>query len=119
MYGTLSQPDPTPNDFISAHGCYHQKIQGGPFSLLGPDIIARQAQGLQTYGTALQPHNGRNQLIDAYQELLDALVYLEADLLEKPDARIATIQTIISHQAVFLQEIIGKRSSDGPLNLLD
>jgi hypothetical protein len=47
------------------------------------DIKARMAVGIQTYGTYLRPHNGRNALLDAYQEALDLACYLKQRLVEE------------------------------------
>lgn len=47
------------------------------------DIEARKAQGLAKYGTLLQPMNGRNSLVDAYQESLDQCQYLRQKLEEE------------------------------------
>ena len=47
------------------------------------DMQARDRSGQEKYGTRLQPFNGRNQLVDAYQEALDCAVYLRAALFEK------------------------------------
>lgn len=46
------------------------------------DIEARKAYGLKKYGTLLQPFNGRNALMDAYQENLDLVMYLYQDWVE-------------------------------------
>lgn len=46
------------------------------------DIADRKKFGIAKYGTALQPNNGRNNLIDCYQELLDLLVYLRSEIDE-------------------------------------
>ena len=40
------------------------------------DMKQRHEFGLKKYGTPLQPFNGRDPLVDAYQEMLDACVYL-------------------------------------------
>ena len=40
------------------------------------DMTERDQVGLGRYGTRLQPYNGRDSLIDAYQEALDLAVYL-------------------------------------------
>lgn len=42
---------------------------------------ARHA-GRQRYGTPLTTHNGRDHLVDAYQEALDLAVYLRAHIAE-------------------------------------
>lgn len=46
------------------------------------DIIARRDVGIERYGTALQPNNGRNALLDAYEEVLDLAMYLKQRLVE-------------------------------------
>lgn len=40
------------------------------------DIAARDAAGQKTYGTRLFPGNGRDALVDAYEESLDLAAYL-------------------------------------------
>lgn len=40
------------------------------------DIEERKQFGIRKYGTALQAGNGRNHLQDAYEEVLDLVVYL-------------------------------------------
>lgn len=47
------------------------------------DIQARGEYGLQRYGTRLQAFNGRDALIDAYQEALDLAIYLKQMLIER------------------------------------
>lgn len=51
-------------------------------TLVVEDAAARDAHGRATYGTPLTPHNGRDSLRDAYEELLDAAVYLKNAYLE-------------------------------------
>lgn len=46
------------------------------------DMRERDVVGRQRYGTALTSGNGRDHLIDAYQELLDSCVYLMNELDE-------------------------------------
>lgn len=46
------------------------------WDLVIKDIHDRDKFGTKKYGTRLQPYNGRNALIDAYQEALDLVVYL-------------------------------------------
>jgi hypothetical protein len=46
--------------------------------------LSQRAQiGLQTYGRPLMPHNGRWQLKDLMEELLDAACYLQNELDEQ------------------------------------
>ena len=46
------------------------------FDLVIKDMEARKSLGFERYGAYLQAHNGRDALIDLYQELLDACVYI-------------------------------------------
>lgn len=46
------------------------------------DMRDRDAVGRQRYGTPLTSGNGRDHLVDAYQELLDSCVYLMNELDE-------------------------------------
>jgi len=68
---TEPQPPPVHNDHPSCH------------DLVIADMQERRAFGLQKYGTILQPHNGRDFLIDVYQEVLDQAVYLRGLLFER------------------------------------
>lgn len=64
------QPLPVPND--------REDVQ----SLVMADLAARREVGIQRYGTALQPFNGRSALRDLYEELLDAACYARQRLVE-------------------------------------
>ena len=57
--------------------------QGDIVSLVIADMEARAEKGVQTYGTRLQAFNGRDALIDAYQEALDLAIYLRQFLHER------------------------------------
>lgn len=46
------------------------------------DMTDRDNIGRERYGTPLQPHNGRDALVDCYQELLDGAVYLRQAIEE-------------------------------------
>lgn len=65
------QPLPIPND--------SPDIQ----SRVVEDIEERRKLGIQRYGTALQPHNGRDALRDAYEEALDLVMYLRQAIAER------------------------------------
>lgn len=52
------------------------------WDLVIKDIQERDAIGEKKYGVRLQPFNGRNALIDAYQEALDLVVYLRQQIFE-------------------------------------
>lgn len=47
------------------------------------DMIARDQAGQAKYGTPLRTNNGRDALIDAYQEALDLAVYLRQAIEER------------------------------------
>lgn len=46
------------------------------------DMRQRDEMGRAKYGTPLQPFNGRNAAVDAYQEVLDLAVYLRQLIAE-------------------------------------
>jgi hypothetical protein len=46
------------------------------------DLAARAEMGFKKYGCYLQTHNGRDALMDAYQENLDLVMYLGQALQE-------------------------------------
>jgi hypothetical protein len=47
------------------------------------DILERKAKGMETYGTPLQPFNGRDALQDALEEALDLAAYIKQAILER------------------------------------
>jgi hypothetical protein len=49
------------------------------------DLVARQEVGIAKYGTPLKTHNGRDALVDAYQESLDLLMYLRQWMMENQE----------------------------------
>ena len=64
------EPLPIPNNNVAI------------WDLVKQDIEERNQAGIQKYGTPLQAFNGRNPLIDAYQEALDLVVYLRQAIEE-------------------------------------
>lgn len=65
------EPDPIPNDAFAV------------WSLVIEDMKSRDNAGRLKYGTPLQPFNGRDALVDAYQEALDLVVYLRQAIAER------------------------------------
>lgn len=65
------QPPPKPNG--------HPPI----LPLVIADLQERGRVGLATYGTPLQPFNGRDALEDAYAEALDMCMYLKQAIIER------------------------------------
>lgn len=61
------------------------QVTDGPFiqDLVMVDLAERKQHGIRKYGTALQAHNGRDMLQDAYEEALDLCVYLRGLLAER------------------------------------
>lgn len=59
--------------------------QSGPdiWPLVIKDMEQRNAIGTEKYGTPLQANNGRDPLVDAYQEALDLVVYLRQAIEER------------------------------------
>ena len=53
------------------------------WDLVQKDMAERDQTGRAKYGTPLQPHNGRDALVDAYQESLDLAVYLRQAIYER------------------------------------
>lgn len=47
------------------------------------DMETRRQFGIEQYGTPLQAHNGRDALVDSYQEALDLCVYLRQAIEER------------------------------------
>lgn len=76
MSYTQPQPLPIKNDQPS--------IQ----DLVIDDILERKQSGIRKYGTALQAFNGRDALMDAYQEALDLCQYLRQALEERDNAEV-------------------------------
>ena len=47
------------------------------------DMEARKEIGIKNYGTLLNINNGRDMMLDLYEELLDACCYLKGVMLER------------------------------------
>ncbi len=69
----LSKPEPAPRQNES------QPI----WEMVVEDMQERDRSGRAKYGTPLQAHNGRDALVDAYQEVLDLAVYLRQAIEER------------------------------------
>jgi len=53
------------------------------FPLVVKDIEDRAIMGKKRYSTYLRAHNGRDALVDAYQEALDMVMYLRQAIEER------------------------------------
>lgn len=67
----VPQPDPCNNAYPPVWG------------LVILDMKNRDKIGRVKYGTPLQPYNGRDALVDAYQEALDLVAYLRQAIYER------------------------------------
>lgn len=72
---TLNQPDPETRP---------ESVSVAPFVV--DDIVARARMGVARYGTPLRTFNGRDPLVDCYQEALDLVFYLKQHLMERESA---------------------------------
>lgn len=71
------QPPPTPGTG-DVWAELINEARGTEFERLIPMMAERRQLGIDRYGTPLQRDNGRDHLVDACQELLDAAVYFRA-----------------------------------------
>jgi hypothetical protein len=69
---SAAQPEPPP-----------KPGDGRVLDLVLADLTARAEVGRAKYGTYLQANNGRDALMDAYQEALDLAMYLRQALEER------------------------------------
>jgi hypothetical protein len=53
------------------------------WNLVIQDMNARNEFGRSKYGVGLKPFNGRDTLLDAYEEALDLCVYLRTAIYER------------------------------------
>lgn len=67
----VEQPAPTQND------------RAAVWPLVIMDMAARDQVGRARYGVPLQPHNGRDALRDAYEEVLDQAAYIKSAMIER------------------------------------
>jgi hypothetical protein len=73
MLNSYNKPEPPP--IHSDHPAV--------WDLVVRDIADRDAAGTAKYGRRLQPFNGRDVLVDLYQESLDMVVYFRQMLYER------------------------------------
>ena len=91
----FGQPAPTPNDkpalwpmvIEDVKNLYPNEPEVYASIEIRADMAARDQFGRKKYGVPLQPNNGRDPLKDAYEELLDAAVYLKQTIVEKSERK--------------------------------
>ena len=93
---TVVQQLPTaPADAVDVGNAVVVYLTDRNFTEVAKDHESRIAFGEKKYGQRLKIHNGRNAIMDSYQELLDALSYLMQGHLEG----IPGCLTIFNHTA--------------------
>ena len=84
QYATMNQripTIPTPDKRVDITEFVVARLYPG-CEILKSDFEARRNLGIDRYGCPLYAHNGRNALVDAYQEALDLSVYLAQNDIE-------------------------------------
>lgn len=84
--------------------------------LVKADMRARHELGITRYGTPLRVWNGRDAVIDAYQEALDLIVYVRQarermgaySLKEHGTINVHLALDLVFHNALRLAEILGE-----------
>jgi hypothetical protein len=77
MSQQFTQPEPTPISTPDAQSVTRAVMA---------DLAEREKHGIAKYGTTLQTFNGRNALVDLYQELIDATQYCRQLLMKEQGA---------------------------------
>lgn len=77
MKRSAAIPQPPPKTSAKSKPVIHKLMM---------DLVARRDMGVKKYGTELRTHNGRDALMDAYQESLDLCAYL-AQLIYERDGK--------------------------------
>jgi hypothetical protein len=88
-------------------------IQTQMKKVLLEDITYRSSIGLDRYGTRLKTHNGRDSLIDLYEELLDAYFYAMQHELENSSAMTEVIIEIVEEALSSCLTLLAARESSG------
>lgn len=71
------------NDLVTEQPAPQANDKPAVWDLVMADMKARDQEGRRKYGVPLQPHNGRDVLVDAFQEALDLCVYLRQAIYER------------------------------------
>ncbi len=115
------QPPPIPNNGTPVWDLVIADL-AGDHGGVAADMAARDALGRARYGTPLQTHNGRDALVDAYEEALDLVVYLRQALEESHgampvwwhhDLQGAYAQAL--HAVINLRQLVQQRGAIGRL----
>lgn len=74
-HATTPEPAPSTGQ-VRVYDLVVRELRGPINRQLVADLTARMEMGVAKYGTPLMTHNGRDPLVDAYQESLDLVMYL-------------------------------------------
>ncbi len=74
------------------------------------DMKERHALGISRYGTPLQTRNGRDSVMDAYQEVLDLRAYLEQTRLEDGVHVLTTEIELVDRLIIYLRRYGNRRA---------
>lgn len=74
--------------------------EGAVWDLVLADIAERDRMGVQKYGQQLTAGDGRDSLVDAYQEALDLVVYLRKAIRERERAAAGKTSDHESHDSI-------------------
>jgi hypothetical protein len=86
--------------------------------LVCADIMARNEMGVKKYGEALRANNGRDALVDLYQELLDGAQYIRQEIEERKTSTAAsflvhTDDLAVDRFALVMKAKLAKKRSEG------
>jgi hypothetical protein len=86
------------------------RLSGNALPLLLADMAERDAFGRAKYPFPLAPKNGRDFLVDLYQELLDAVVYARGEIEEgDPSGEAAAAYPVLLARALRVREALARR----------
>lgn len=110
-----SAPQPAPKKgrdevlpYAAGHLAWTARLDAG--RLLLDSLIERAKSGEKKYGTVLKTFNGRDAIVDAFQEAQDAVMYLGQKHLEDPlDVRVDHLEYLAEELALGLASYIVRR----------
>lgn len=84
-------------------------VPGTVIALALNDMRDRDRVGRERYGVPLTTHNGRDHLVDAYQEALDQCAYLRAEIEERATPMVMRVYAITLSCALSIRGAIYAR----------
>lgn len=114
----IEQPAPQPGQQVVLPEVIRYVEYMASWSLV-PDLTARAEQGRERYSTYLMTHNGRDSVMDCYQEVLDGLMYIMQAMLESSEEQVhqlSRIRLYLLMSAQWLKDYLVERESALPPN---